>query len=324
MNKFDLRPDPSGGFDFVVDGRFLREMVFDGEDMTRQHVTLLRRGVFSGAIQEQVSRLKGELPGQFFPERVWLYFCPECYDEGCGGISAKIHVGPEQVVWSDFRYDGEPDTEEESASFGEEDAITSVGTLVFDRTEYGAALDRTAEQLGRGFVAFWRSTAELDQVTLGLEHLVSRRKQRKSPLDPKEGFQWTIDGRPLSRILQDAGEKLSSEVRDLQSDLHFSVVQEQQGNHVEQGRIAIRVLLGEETWNESSGRVPLFVGECLDIPCGVITVRVERQEGTVIWSDLRVHGAGPDENGHPYGPGMIFTFDRRQHDDVLQRLLDRP
>lgn len=33
MNEFDLRPDPSGGFDFLVDGRFLREIVFDGEDM---------------------------------------------------------------------------------------------------------------------------------------------------------------------------------------------------------------------------------------------------------------------------------------------------
>lgn len=43
MHKFDLRSDSSGGFDFLVDGRFLREMVFEGEDMEEREVSLLRR-----------------------------------------------------------------------------------------------------------------------------------------------------------------------------------------------------------------------------------------------------------------------------------------
>ena len=243
-------------------------MVFEGEDMDRREVTLLRRGLSSGGAEDQIRRLKGELPGEFFPQRVWLYFCPECFDEGCGGISAKVQVGTHQVVWSDFRHDGVPDTDDETGHFDDEDAITSVGTLVFDRTEYEAALDRTAEQLGRSFVAYWRSTPALNQATLGLERVVSRRQLRKRPPDPKEGLQWTIDGRPLVRILRDASGKLSKRGRQLQSDLHFSVVQERQDSYGEAGWNAIRLLLGEGTWDEMPGRVPLLVGECLDIECG--------------------------------------------------------
>lgn len=322
VNKFDLRPDASGGFDFVVDGKFVRELVFAGEDLIHQNITLLRRGIFDGAIQEQLGALKGELPGKFFPERVWLYFCPQCYDEGCGGVSVKIHVGVEHVVWSDFRYDGEADTDEESQWFEEEDSVKGVGPFTFDRAEYEAALNRTADQLSRAGAAFWRSTAELDQVSLGLEHLVSRRKQRKSPLDPKEGLQWTIDGRPLWKILDEAGEKTTSQICTMQSSLRNSVVQEQAGDFVEQGRNIIRILLGEELGNEVSHRVPLFVGASLDILSGAITTRVQRHEQNVIWSDFRIHSAGSSGDVLRYSPGLIFTFNRQQHDAVLKRILE--
>lgn len=50
------------------------------------------------------------------------------------------------MVWSDFRHDM-PSTEDEVEAFVDQDVITSVGTLVFDRVEYEAALDRTAKQL---------------------------------------------------------------------------------------------------------------------------------------------------------------------------------
>ncbi len=30
LNTFELRPDPSGGFDAFIDGRFLRSMVYAG------------------------------------------------------------------------------------------------------------------------------------------------------------------------------------------------------------------------------------------------------------------------------------------------------
>lgn len=155
MHKFDLRCDSTGGFDFLVDGRFLREMVFEGEDMEELEVSLLRRwgfwGFSSRVAQEQIRRLKGELPGQFFPQRVWLYFCPVCFDEGCGGVSVRIQVGADQVVWSGFRHDM-PSTEDQMEAFDDDDVITSVGTLLFDRVEYEAALNRTAKQLRRSFL----------------------------------------------------------------------------------------------------------------------------------------------------------------------------
>lgn len=162
MNQFGLCPDASGGFDFLVDGRFLRELVFETDDLEQYEITLLRRRKLPfGVAQAQIRRLKGELPGEFFPHRVWLYFCGECFDEGCGGISVRVQVGTDQVVWSDFRHDGPPSTENELDEFQEEDRITYVGPLVFDRAEYEAALDDVAGQLGRSYLRHWLSRAPL-------------------------------------------------------------------------------------------------------------------------------------------------------------------
>lgn len=49
-----------------------------------------------------------------------------------------------------------PSTEDETEAFDDDDAITSVGTLLFDRVEYEAALNRTAKQLRRSFLT-WTS-----------------------------------------------------------------------------------------------------------------------------------------------------------------------
>jgi hypothetical protein len=319
--SFDLRPDASGGFDFVIDGRFLRELVFEGQDVSQREVTLLRRGLFPGPAHDQIRRLKGELPGEFFPDRVWLYFCPACYDEGCGGISVRLQVEDQQVVWRDFRHDGVPDPEDDSEVFDDEDDLSVLGPLVFDRTEYETSLDRVAELLGRSETTFWRSRTASVQATLGLERLVSRRQLRKRKADPNVGLQWTIDGRPLSQILRKASRTLPDRGRELQTDLEYSVVQERQDNYAEAGRNVIRQLLGEGVWDELPGRVPLLVGECLDLGCGVITADVVRQQDMVIWGDLRVHGAGPEEQGYPYDSQLTFAFDRQQHDEILRRVL---
>lgn len=323
VHSFDLGPDASGGFDFVVDGRLLREMVFEGQDVSQREVTLLRSGLFPGPGHDQIRRLKGELPGEFFPDRVWLYFCPACYDEGCGGISVRIQIEDHQVVWSNLRHDGVPYPEDESEVFDDEDDLSSVGPLVFDRAEYETSLDRVAELLGRSETTFWRRKTGSAQSTLGLERLVSRRQLRKRTADPKVGLQWTIDGRPLSRTLRKASRTLPELARELQTDLQYSVVQERQDNYAEAGRNAIRQLLGEGVWDERPGRVPLFVGECLDLECGVITVAVERQQDAVVWGDFRVHGAGAEEQSYPYDPQLSFTFDRQQHDEILRRILAR-
>ncbi len=158
MHTFDLRLDSSGGFDFLIDDRFLREMIFQGEDMDQREITVLRRRKLPfRVVQDQIRRMKGELSGPLFPQRVWLYFCPTCFDEGCGGISVKIQVHADRVVWSDFRHDGLPDNENESEDFEDDDVITAVGTLVFDRGGYDAALDRAAQYLRPGIVTNWVS-----------------------------------------------------------------------------------------------------------------------------------------------------------------------
>ncbi len=159
MHTFDLGLDSSGGFDFLVNGRFLREMIFSGEDMDHREVSMLRRRKLpSGVVRDQIRRLKGELPGQFFPQRVWLYFCPACFDEGCGGVSVRIQVHARRVVWSEFRHDGIARGENEAEDFDDDDVITGLGTLVFDRGEYDAALNRAAEDLSPGFLTNWISS----------------------------------------------------------------------------------------------------------------------------------------------------------------------
>jgi hypothetical protein len=65
------------------------------------------------------------------------------------------------VVWSDFCHDGPPSTENELDEFQEEDKITHVGPLIFERGEYEAALDDVANQLGRSYLRHWLSTAPL-------------------------------------------------------------------------------------------------------------------------------------------------------------------
>lgn len=162
MNKFGLCPDASSGFDFLIDGRFLRELVFETNDLEQYEVTRLRRGKLPfGAARDQIRRLKGELPGEFFPHRVWLYFCGECFDEGCGGVSVRVQVGADRVVWSEICHDGLSSTENELDEFQEEDRITHLGPFVFDRGEYESALDDVADQLGRSHLRYRLNKAPL-------------------------------------------------------------------------------------------------------------------------------------------------------------------
>lgn len=322
MNIFELRPDATGGFDFVVDGHFLRARIFQDVDRGGIPISLLRRGITSDELEEQFHRLRGQLPGPFFSDRVWLYFCPECYDEGCGGVSVRIQIETDRVLWSDFRYDSEPDTDDESEFFEEDDMIRGLGPFVFDRTEYEEALSRTAEALDCAFSAFWRNADHLDTVTLGLESLAFRRDKRESKTNEKTRLQWTVDSRPLAQLLQTAANELPKVFRELSSDLNYSVVQPYSVSHIEDGRNTLRMLLGELIWDELPGRVPLLVGECLDIPCGVITTRVRRSGSTVTWSNFAVHGGGAEELFHAYPPELHFTFDSRQHDKTLRRVLE--
>ena len=150
---------------------------------------------------------------------------------------------------------------------------------------------------------------------------VRRRRWKRSYPDTRTGLQWTIDGKPLTLALGEAGASLPEEGRRIASGLQCSVVQSRSDSYGDAGRTALRVLLGDGEWDELPGRVPLLVGECLDVPCGVITCVVERQGDAVTWTDFRVHGAGPETEGYSYPRATSYVFDRRQHDSVLTAAL---
>jgi hypothetical protein len=130
-----------------------------------------------------------------------------------------------------------------------------------------------------------------------------------------------MDGKPLALTLKEAEGSLLREGRRITSDLECSVVQSRSDSYGDAGRTALRLLLGAGEWEELPGRVPLLVGECLEVPCGVITCVVERQGDAVTWSDFRAHDAGPEEEGYPYPRAISYVFDRRQHDSVLTAAL---
>lgn len=73
----------------------------------------------------------------------------------------RVHVGTDQVVWSDFHHDGTPSVETELDGFLEEDRITHVGPFVFERGEYESALDDVADQLGRSHLRYQLNTSPL-------------------------------------------------------------------------------------------------------------------------------------------------------------------
>jgi hypothetical protein len=73
----------------------------------------------------------------------------------------NVQVETDGAARSDFQHDGPPGAENELDEFLEEDRITSVGPLVFDRNEYEAALNNVADQRGRSHLRYRLSTAPL-------------------------------------------------------------------------------------------------------------------------------------------------------------------
>lgn len=148
MNEFDLYPDDTGGFDVRVDGCFLRDILSEAEEERFPFISLLRRSLSPSALEMQLRRFCGDAPGEFYPHRVWLYFCPVCFDEGCGGVSVNIQTSVEHVIWSNFCFDSEPEEgETEQGLLEEDDALLEVGPLIFDKTKYLAAVTSLGNDL---------------------------------------------------------------------------------------------------------------------------------------------------------------------------------
>ena len=65
----------------------------------RGHVGVLGWG-FNEA--HRIQQLLGRMPSRLPTGRVPLYVCTCCGDEDCGTVVARIEIGPDTVVWSDF------------------------------------------------------------------------------------------------------------------------------------------------------------------------------------------------------------------------------
>ena len=74
----------------------------------------------------------------------------------------------------------------------------------------------------------------------------------------------------------------------------------------------------------SHGRMPLFVCPmCGDIGCGAVTLKVERQDYVIIWSDFRYQTSmSVEDTEHYYSQVGPFTFDIGQYKAVIESLLD--
>lgn len=150
MRDFDVFPDASGGFDFLVDGVFLGDVIAGACESRPPYISLLRRSLSGEGLTEQFARLLGRQPGPYYPTRIWLYFCPECFDEGCGGISANITFTGSRVLWSNFSFDFEAEPgESEQELLDEVDQLSAIPDLVFDRQQYEDVLNRLQVELSK-------------------------------------------------------------------------------------------------------------------------------------------------------------------------------
>lgn len=88
---------------------------------------------------------------------------------------------------------------------------------------------------------------------------------------------------------------------------------------------ALGQLLGQHPSELESGRVPVLVcEECGDIGCGALAVRIERRDGSVVWSDWAY------ENGYEPPRALdwpeypeVFEFELQDYESVLSSALLR-
>jgi hypothetical protein len=118
-------------------------------------------------------------------------------------------------------------------------------------------------------------------------------------------FDYAINGRPLSQIIQVGG-------------LHGRLGTQGAAHD----RRAARQLLLREPSDLPSGRVPLYVCElCADLGCGCIAVRVTLHEDHVVWSSLcfATNHEATDSEDHPALEMRDLYFDREQYTTELNR-----
>jgi hypothetical protein len=125
----------------VVDGRPLRQLLTEaaGEEsldwMVGDNVSVIVHSWRTG-MSDDAFVLLGDKPPELANGRVAIWVCPVCGDLGCGAVTAALEWTAETVVWRDFGWDVNYDTDEtdERALFA--------GPFVFDRAQYESELRR--------------------------------------------------------------------------------------------------------------------------------------------------------------------------------------
>lgn len=148
VNRLSFAPgesSPHGRYFWepMVDGRPLRQIL----DGSAPGDSAAERGVLDNVpvlvhnwpigMTDDVLVLLGQRPPELANGRVPIFVCGECGDLGCGAITAAVEWTADTVVWRDFGWDVNYETDED----GEDDPM-SAGPLIFDRAQYETELRR--------------------------------------------------------------------------------------------------------------------------------------------------------------------------------------
>ncbi len=123
---------PRQFLDFEVDGRSFYDALRE-RGMDHIGVLWLDRGDDS-ASASAVARLVGDAPGDLPDGRVAVYVCPECGDLGCGAVTVRLTLAPDEVTWDDWGWQ----TDYEAAV--DRSSLDDLPSLTFDRTQYERTL----------------------------------------------------------------------------------------------------------------------------------------------------------------------------------------
>ncbi|MGW6129037.1 hypothetical protein ACWFNE_03320 [Cellulomonas sp. NPDC055163] len=148
VNRLSFAPgeSPARGLYFwepIVDGRPLRQ-ILDGDTPGD---SAAERGVLDNVpvlvhswpvgMTDDVLVLLGQRPPELASGRVPIFVCAACGDLGCGAVTAAVDWTADTVVWRDFGWDVNYETEQDD----EHDPVYA-GPLIFDRAEYETELQR--------------------------------------------------------------------------------------------------------------------------------------------------------------------------------------
>jgi hypothetical protein len=123
--------------DFVVNGKSLWKAI--GE--SRDRVSVLCAEYLLEDTSRAVNRLLLTADAIIPNDRRYLFICSECGDLGCGAITLTVAKEGDAVLWKNFGYENNYDTEIEF------DEYKGVGPFKFDRADYEKTLRVGIERL---------------------------------------------------------------------------------------------------------------------------------------------------------------------------------